>query len=70
MPGKPNHNARSCPKLEVGAQQIADTIEMGVAEAGVVAILTSACLPVGLMVGGAFLAKMAYQMAMRELQQD
>lgn len=64
----PNHNARRCPRLEVGAEQVADSLISGAGEATGVALLTAACPPAGAVVGGVLLAKKAWSMASHWLQ--
>ena len=61
--GKPGHNTRTCPKLEVGASDIAEAVATGVAEGAAVLALTAACPPAGVAVGGVLLAKKAYDIA-------
>jgi hypothetical protein len=54
------HNVRTCPKLEVGAEKAAEAIASGAAEAIVVGIITAACPPAGMAVGGVLLARKVY----------
>ena len=61
--GAPNHNARTCPKLEVGGAQVAEAVVTGAGEAAAVGALTVACPPAGVVVGGVLLAKKAYDLA-------
>ena len=61
--GKPNHNAATCPNLEIGAEQMATAIAQGAGETAAVSALTAICPPAGAVVGGMLFAKFLYKVA-------
>ena len=61
--GRPNHNAATCPNLELGVDQMAENVATGVSKAGAVAALSIICPPAGLVVGSCVLAKSVYDTA-------
>lgn len=58
--GKPGHNARTCPKLELGAGKMAGQLVAGAGVGAGVGALTAVCPPAGAVVGGALLLKSAW----------
>ena len=57
VPGKPNHNAKSCPRLKLDIGDAAIKLSKGAAVGTVVVGLTAVCPPAGMLAGGVLIGK-------------
>mmetsp|Transcript_10177 Transcript_10177/g.26337 ORF Transcript_10177/g.26337 Transcript_10177/m.26337 type:complete len:100 (-) Transcript_10177:190-489(-) len=62
---KSGHNIRTCPKMEVGAEKMAEAVAKGAAETACIGALTAICPPAGMAAALAAALKHMYDMAKR-----